>query len=162
MNDTAALWQQARTLLSGELTATAVETWFGDAQLAEFSPDRVIMTTPNQVKQGLIRNKYADILRKVWKEIFAADMEVLLMTEGEYRVYLENLALSGDSAESEFTFEHFVVGTSNTFAHAAALYVSDHPGGNYNPLLIHGPSGVGKTHLLLAIADKVKKAHPDW
>ncbi len=162
MTDTAALWQSALSLLSKELTSTAVETWFGDAALAEFSPDRVIMTTPNQVKQSLIRNKYSDILQKIWKEIFASDMEVLLLTEGEYKVYLENRAISGESTENEFTFDHFVVGSSNKFAHAAALAVSDNPGKMYNPLLIHGPSGVGKTHLLLAIADKVKKEHPDW
>ena len=162
MTNNADLWKTAQSLMARELSATTLETWFGDAALAEFTADRVIITTPNQVKQGLISNKYMPLMYKVWKEIFSTDMDVLILTEDEYRTLLTNREMSGDFVDNEFTFDHFVVGASNRFAHAAALAVANNPGAVYNPLLIHGPSGVGKTHLLLAISNMVKKAHPDW
>lgn len=65
-------------------------------------------------------------------------------------------------AYSEYTFESFVVGNSNKFAHAAAMSVADHPAQAANPLFIYGPSGLGKTHLLYAITDRLKKNFPDY
>ncbi len=162
MNNTGDLWKAALNLMAAKLTPTTIETWFGDAALVEFSADRVILTTPNQIKQNLIQNKYLELLREIWREIFSSDMEVLVLTEQEYKIYLENREMESDGLDNEFTFDHFVVGNSNRFAHAAALAVANNPGTVYNPLLIHGPSGVGKTHLLLAISNKVKKEHPDW
>lgn len=63
----------------------------------------------------------------------------------------------------EYTFENFIVGSSNQFAHACSVAVSNDPGGhhNYNPLFIYGPSGLGKTHLMYAIANRVQKMHPN-
>ena len=62
----------------------------------------------------------------------------------------------------QFTFENFVVGASNRFAHAAALAVANKPAASYNPLYIYGPSGLGKTHLLYAIANEIHRQHPDF
>lgn len=162
MNNTGDLWKAALELMAAKLTPTTIQTWFGDAALVEFSAERVILTTPNQIKQNLIQNKYMELLCEIWREIFSSDMEVLILTEQEYKVFLENREMESDGLDNEFTFDHFVVGNSNRFAHAAALAVANNPGTVYNPLLIHGPSGVGKTHLLLAISNKVKKEHPDW
>jgi chromosomal replication initiator protein len=162
MNNTGDLWKAALELMAAKLTPTTIQTWFGDAALVEFSAERVILTTPNQIKQNLIQNKYMELLYEIWREIFSSDMEVLILTEQEYKVFLENREMESDGLDNEFTFDHFVVGNSNRFAHAAALAVANNPGTVYNPLLIHGPSGVGKTHLLLAISNKVKKEHPDW
>ena len=65
------------------------------------------------------------------------------------------------SDDSEYTFDTFIVGSSNRFAHAASVAVADNPGGSYNPLFIYGPSGMGKTHLLFAIQNAVQKKYPD-
>ena len=62
----------------------------------------------------------------------------------------------------QFTFDNFIVGNSNRFANAAAVAVAEKPADSYNPLFIYGPSGVGKTHLLYAIANEIHKAHPDY
>ena len=68
--------------------------------------------------------------------------------------------LRGVTLNPEFTFENFIIGPSNSFAHAAALQVAANPGGTYNPLLIHGDTGLGKTHLMQAVAHRVRKNDP--
>ena len=68
---------------------------------------------------------------------------------------------SSDSSNYEYTFDTFIVGSSNRFAHAASVAVADNPGGAYNPLFIYGPSGMGKTHLLFAIQNAVQKKFPE-
>ena len=68
---------------------------------------------------------------------------------------------SSDDSFYEYTFDTFIVGSSNKFAHAASVAVADNPGGAYNPLFIYGPSGMGKTHLLFAIQNAVHKKFPD-
>ena len=64
--------------------------------------------------------------------------------------------------KTEYTFENFIVGTSNTFAHAACTAVAQNPAGAYNPLFIYGPSGMGKTHLLYAITNEISKRYPNY
>ena len=66
-----------------------------------------------------------------------------------------------EESEDEYSFERFIVGDSNKFAHAAAKAVANSPGQTYNPLLIYGESGLGKTHLLKAIGNVIKKNKPD-
>lgn len=68
---------------------------------------------------------------------------------------------SSDESYYEYTFDTFIVGSSNRFAHAASVAVAENPGGAYNPLFIYGPSGMGKTHLLFAIQNAVLKKYPD-
>lgn len=68
---------------------------------------------------------------------------------------------SSDESYYEYTFDTFIVGSSNRFAHAASVAVAENPGGAYNPLFIYGPSGMGKTHLLFAIQNSVLKKYPD-
>ena len=66
------------------------------------------------------------------------------------------------SPYDDYTFERFIVGSSNKFAHAAALSVSQHPAAENNPLFIYGNSGLGKTHLMYAIANVIRKTHPEF
>ena len=70
--------------------------------------------------------------------------------------------LVGLSFDDEYTFEHFIVGSSNKFAHAAAIAVANNPAENYNPLFIYGQSGLGKTHLLHAIGNVIHQNHPNF
>ena len=66
------------------------------------------------------------------------------------------------SINEKFTFENFVIGSSNEYAAAAAISTSENPGRIYNPLFLYGNSGLGKTHLMCAIGNKIKTEHPDY
>ena len=103
-------------------------------------------------------------MKKALHELFSAEFDVLVLGPGEMeqrraRQKKDDNFLPGTE---EYTFERFVVGSSNKFAHAAARAVADHPAQNYNPLFIYGESGLGKTHLLYAIAHTIHNNHPDY
>lgn len=149
-------------ILAGKMTAVSLQTWFGDISVGEMKDDRVILTTPHQVQKDVICDKYKDLLNKTFADIFSQPIEVMVMTENEFRVYLEEKQTGPAYLNDEFSFSNFVVGGTNRFAHAAAFAVSQMPSQVYNPLLIHGPSGVGKTHLMYAIAGSIKHEHPEW
>ena len=103
-----------------------------------------------------------NLLNSAFSEIFGAGFDICLTVPDEVNTNNkkndQNLAID---SEYEFTFDTYIVGSSNKFAHAAALAVAANPAGAYNPLFIYGNSGLGKTHLLYAICNDIKKNRPD-
>ena len=164
MNSAAEIWSSVIALLEKELTPTAVSTWFYDAEAIDLQEDRLVICTPSAFKKNILVQRYLPILKKVLYDLFAAEMDVLVLTKEEANAYgtsdrkNENVLIGNE----EFTFEHFVVGSSNQFAYNAALHVADNPGKSYNPLFIYGESGLGKTHLLYAIYHTIHQNHPEY
>ncbi len=163
MDSAAEIWKKVLALMEGELTATTLSTWFDDAQALAFESDRLVLYTPNNFKRDIITSRYVPAIQKALRELFSADFEVKVLGEGE------NLDMGeGDPSflpgTDEYTFAKFVVGSSNKFAYAAAKAVADEPGKpkGYNPLFIYGDSGLGKTHLLYAIAHAIHERFPDY
>ena len=165
MNFPADIWAKVLSLMEteGDMTATTINTWFDDAVPVALEANRFILHTPTNFKRDIIVSRYLPAIQKALHELFSADFEVVVLGEGELEDFGEKktdeLFLPGTE---EYTFERFVVGSSNKFAHAAALAVADAPGKSYNPLFIYGESGLGKTHLLYAIAHTIHAAHPDY
>jgi chromosomal replication initiator protein len=95
-------------------------------------------------------------------ELFSGDFNVVILGEGGLDKYSPSVTSSQETPEEEFTFERFVVGNSNKFAHAAAKAVAEGQIRNFNPLFIYGESGLGKTHLLHAIRHEISKKHPEF
>ena len=161
MNSVNDVWQKVRDILSGQLTQTAMDTWFSDCTPVELDDCRLILCTTTEFKQDILQKRFSDRIKAALYDLFSQDFEVLVITEDE----LGDLpGKGGDNPLPEmagYTFDHFIVGNSNRFAHAAASAVADNPGKTYNPLFIYGNSGLGKTHLLLAIGNAIHEKRPD-
>ena len=165
MNPAADIWAKVLTLLQNEMTTTTINAWFDDAVGVALEGDKFVLYSPTPFKRDIIASRYVGNIQNALQELFSAQFQVEVLTEGELAAYEEekNHPKKNDfyPGTEEYTFERFVVGSSNKFAHAAALAVAEMPGLVYNPLYIHGESGLGKTHLLYAIAHTVHQKHPE-
>ncbi len=162
MNSNADLWNEILKLLARDLSDTAVSTWFGDCRVLEVQDNLLLLHCPSEYSREIILTRYADLLKKVLKELFGADFEISILTTEEMEQYLEKhrSPASDPFGSEEFTFEKFIVGNSNKMAFAAAKAVAENLANKYNPLLIYGDSGLGKTHLLYSIAHAIRHNRP--
>ncbi len=160
MNSVNDVWQKVLNILSDQLTQTAMDTWFSDCTPAELDDCRLILCTTTEFKQDILQKRFADRIKAALYDLFSEEFEVLVVTEDELN---DMPRKNGDNPLPEmagYTFDHFIVGNSNRFAHAAASAVAENPGKTYNPLFIYGNSGLGKTHLLLAIGNAIHERWP--
>lgn len=163
MNPAADVWAKVISLMQPDMTATTINTWFDDATAVALEDDRFVLYSPTRFKRDIIATRYVSKIQTALRDLFSCDMEVTVLTEGELDQYQQEPEKNDFfPGTEEYTFERFVVGSSNKFAHAAARAVADNPGQSYNPLFIYGESGLGKTHLLYAIAHTIHKNHPDY
>ena len=162
MNPAAEVWEKVKALMGAEMTTTTLNTWFDDTQAVALEESCLVLYSPTRFKRDIIAARYVLPIQNALHELFSADFQVTVLTEGE----LDSLSKSKSSiflpGTEEYTFDRFVVGSSNKFAHAAARKVAENPGLSYNPLFIYGESGLGKTHLLYSIAHTIHADHPDY
>ena len=163
MNPTAEVWDKVVSLMRNEMTETTINTWFDDALPVSLDESSFTLYSPTRFKRDIIAARYVPAIQSALHELFSADFQVVILTEGELDQAREH-EKRGDflPGTEEYTFDRFVVGSSNKFAHAAARAVADNPGKSYNPLFIYGESGLGKTHLLYAIAHTIHDQFPDY
>ena len=163
MNSAAEIWNRVLSLMEGPLTSTTLNTWFDDTEALSLTPDRLTLYTPSDYKRDIITSRYLPNIQQALRELFSADIEVTVLGQGEKP---QGDPHRGDflPGTEEYTFDTFVVGSSNKFAYSAAQAVADAPGKpkGYNPLFIYGESGLGKTHLLYAIAHSIHARFPDY
>lgn len=163
MNSAAEIWNRVLSLMEGSLTSTTLNTWFDDTEALSLTPDRLTLYTPSDFKRDIITSRYLPNIQQALRELFSADIEVTVLGQGEKP---QGDPYRGDflPGTEEYTFDTFVVGSSNKFAYSAAQAVADAPGKpkGYNPLFIYGESGLGKTHLLYAIAHSIHARFPDY
>ncbi len=155
------IWKMALDMMEQHFSNITVDTWFGDARPVSIEGEVLTITTPNEMKKHYIDTKYRPTMEQILREIFSFDVTLKVLTQEELDA-LKRAETMENEGEYEHTFDNFVVGNSNKFAHAAAVAVSRKPGTAYNPLFIYGPSGLGKTHLLNAIAGALKATHPEY
>ncbi|MBR6772984.1 MAG: chromosomal replication initiator protein DnaA [Clostridia bacterium] len=148
------------SLLEKDMQKLAIDIWFSDAKAVELRQDCFIIRTSTPYKKEVIQTRYSDICKKTLSQIFSTEMDFIVLDETEAPPAAKDSAPKTDG--EKFTFENFVVGNSNKFAHAAANAVAMNPAGAYNPLFIYGGSGLGKTHLMKAISNTIHENHPEY
>ena len=162
MNSIKDIWSAVMDVLSQELTPTAIATWFSDCEPIEIESCNLVIHTPSEFKRDIIMSRFADTIKQALSDIFSADFGLIVLAGDEINDYQSAKADEDPLPEmAGYTFDRFIVGNSNKFAHAAAVAVSEKPGSAYNPLFIYGNSGLGKTHLLLAIGQALHEKNPD-
>ena len=162
MYSSAYVWAKVINYLEERLTSTIVSAWFTDAEVVELNEDQLIIYSPSDFNRDLIRRRGVQYIQDALKEIFDSDAKVLIFGDEELNTYRQKDKPSTSmDFNPQFSFENFVVGPSNRFAHGACIAVTNNPGQAYNPLFIYGPPGVGKTHLLYAIANGIRKKNQD-
>lgn len=115
----------------------------------------------NEYLKDLIEKNYSDLLKTSITVVMGIPMEpVIILEDDEEKIRNAEEHCEGLTFEDFFTFDNFIVGSTNRFAQAASFAVADNPNIIYNPLVIYGNSGVGKTHLILAIKNHIKKKYP--
>lgn len=163
MSSGAEIWKSTLGVLGQEMTSTTLRAWFDDVYAVSFAGNTLTLCAPVEFKREIIRDRYTPAIEKALKELFSQDVTLRVVSEEEAERYKEDKAQGGFMPGTEgYTFDTFVVGASNRFAFNAAKKVSENPGVSYNPLFIYGASGLGKTHLLYAIAHAIHVQNPSW
>lgn len=161
-------WSSVMDYCRGQITEVAFKTWLEPLNLVDFDGETATISTIDEFPKKIITQKYMGLLNSGFENTigFPVKIEIVVVEEGEEYIRegesSGSINLEGDlNGDEEYTFDTFVVGSSNRFAHAAAQSVATAPGKNYNPLFIYGNSGLGKTHLLSAICHEIKKRDPN-
>ena len=162
MYATAYVWAKVLMYLEERFGPQAISAWLDDAEVVELNDENLIIYSPSDFRRDIIIRRCTGMIQDALKEIFNSDAKLLVFGDKE----MEARKSSGSASHAldfnpQFTFDNFVVGPSNRMAHSAAIAVSRTPGQVYNPLFLYGPPGVGKTHLLYAIANGIRKANPN-
>jgi len=162
MYSSAYVWAKVLSHMEERLGAVTVSAWFDDAEVVELNESNLILYSPSDFRREIIRRRCTDYIHDALKEVFNSDAKLLVFGDEELNARKQKgKSPSSMDFNPQFTFDNFVVGPSNRFAHSAAIAVSKTPGQVYNPLFIYGPPGVGKTHLLYAIANGIRKENPN-
>lgn len=163
MNSLSDVWTMVLQQMSQQLAPTTIRTWFDEVTVVTMEDSAFVLHCGNEFKKKTIEARFISYIRDALKELFSTDFEIKILNDDQLSAY-HGVApdYPGDLSDSgTFTFETYVVGPSNKLAYAAAHAVAEHPGSNYNPLFIYGDSGLGKTHLLYAIAHGLRQNIPD-
>ena len=186
------IWNMVKESFRSELSETSIDLWFGEISVVSFDSSEYALTLgiPSAFKFDIVKNKYLAAIEQKFCQLLGFDIKVNLTFTGS--------ASAGDSIKSqiigitppqkkeepaksplntltdfnfEYTFENFIVGSTNKFAHAACVAVANRPANyesdthrslsTYNPLFIYGNSGLGKTHLMHATINRMKENNPD-
>ncbi|ACK41342.1 MULTISPECIES: chromosomal replication initiator protein DnaA [Dictyoglomus] len=165
MDDIKSIWEEALSYLSLEISRPGFETWIKTLKPLTLEGSKIVLQTPNKFSKDWLEEYYLPLIEEVIRKVTQKDFKVeILAEEKEENIpedkKVEYLSTSYNNLNPKYTFDTFVVGDSNRFAHAAALAVSQNPGKAYNPLLIYGGVGLGKTHLIHAIGHSIQEKYP--
>ena len=175
------IWELVKESFKDTFAQSVIDLWFGSLKLVSFENNCITFSSDYKTVYNVVKEKHLGTIKKKFSEILGYDIDVDIIfvenpeeniysylnpdneTEKEEKNDKENIFKGAvpQNYNFEYTFENFIVGNSNKFAHAACTAVAANPATNYNPLFIYGPSGLGKTHLMAAVVNEIKKKKPN-
>ena len=181
------IWEAVSSVLAGQLKPAVWSSTFADVQVGELVDDVLTLTVPSQIARQRIERSYLGMMEAALEDTGYPELSFVIEVEIDDERPDADLHEVGDlstapavesdgaappsngspvdsprPANSRLTFDSFVIGPSNRFAHAAALSVAETPARSYNPLFVYGSAGLGKTHLLQAIAQYIRENYPGY
>ncbi|MGE5527968.1 MAG: chromosomal replication initiator protein DnaA [Patescibacteria group bacterium] len=164
------IWQKTLETVAPLVRAPSFNTWLKPTRAVAYEDGILYVEVDNDFARGVLENRYVQVLLPVLREYFLSDPEIrFILPNADHRAAANETRPQRRQAEQgpgrlflnpRYTFENFVVGESNSFAHNASLAVAEAPGKSYNPLFIYGGVGLGKTHLMHAIGHFVLEHQP--
>ena len=168
------IWTQSLDIIKNEISQQNFETWINPVKIVNIEGNNVSLSVPNKFFKDWLIENYHDILSESLSQVLGTSVQITLVVEQSGKKSFVSGQAKGrhmskksqprkihPSINQNYSFERFVVGPSNQFAHAASLSVAELPAQNYNPLFIYGGVGLGKTHLINAIGIKTISLFPD-
>ena len=162
------LWSNFLAQIKEQLSSLAYNTWFSETELYKLEDGKAYIIVPMPIHKKHLMDNFSTIMNEKLNSITGSTYELVLLLKEEIETEIpktpEIVEKVGEefpklkiqsNLKNKYTFENFIIGNSNKFAHAAALSVAEIPGNMYNPLFIYGNSGLGKTHLMHAIGNYI-------
>jgi chromosomal replication initiator protein len=154
------LWTNILTSLKGEMQPSSFDTWLSSAQLTDFKDNTLTISVANEFCKEWIEDRYFRLIRNIAQSILRRPISLTLKVSDSPDANNDLLSLNPlVPLNPKYTFDTFVIGNGNRFAHAAALAVAESPAKSYNPLFLYGGSGLGKTHLMHAVGHTIHKKY---
>lgn len=168
-----------------QISEVAFTSWIAQIEGVKMMEDAAVVYVKTTFQKNVLEKQYMDKIVEGFERVLGFSVRVIIATEEDLETYVDGdfiksssmrprlgdtdfqAGLSAMSVDSkgngtyEYTFDTFIVGTSNNFAYAASKAVATQQSGSYNPLFIYGASGLGKTHLLMAISNEIRRQHPE-
>lgn len=157
------VWNLVCDYCKSKITEIAYSTWIKRIEPVnlDFAQGVAVLKVPNELHRQTIKHYYIDMLEEAFAQIFGQKIQIRICTPDEAGNEKQSDETPAINDDYEFTFDTYIVGPSNKFAHAASMAVASKPATLYNPLFIYGNSGLGKTHLLYAICNEISRTHPE-
>lgn len=168
-SDLDTIWNEVLKLIKVELTEVSFNTWLKTIKPITITENRVILAAPNEFTKGILEGRYFNLIKNAIKQVTEKEYEIQFTIPGEDISINVGQSIKPENPKSnnrsqlnpKYTFDTFVIGNSNRFAHAASLAVAEAPAQAYNPLFVYGGVGLGKTHLMHAIGHYILNQNPN-
>ncbi len=167
------LWQYILNEMKSKISKPSYDTWLSQTSVKSLHDNVLIITVPNEFTKNWLDQRYTDVIDTLLFEMTGTELSVKFEIiddhqkndKSETKQEAKSTEVNSNDIQNmlnpKYTFDTFVVGAANRFAHAASLAVAEAPAKSYNPLFIYGGVGLGKTHLMHAIGHYVREYHPD-
>lgn len=162
MDSFAELWDLVCADMKSKVTETAYNVWLRPLEFVKYENDKITLKIKAEFMRNVILDKFSTTIRDSVENVFgfSVDVDIILPGDDPSNIAVPDSAAKNVQKKYDYSFENFVIGPTNKFAHAAALNVANNPGVSYNPLFIYGHSGLGKTHLLSATQKRILERNP--